>query len=191
LTTAGLDEEFLARLLAFIRRRVAGDADADDILQDVLVKLVERGAQVREESVPAWLFTVARRAIVDRYRARPSDVPLPAGAADAWAAPAISAEDEVTAARELSRCLAPFLDELAEEERALLLRVDVEGESQAEIARSLGASPSTVKSRVQRARARVLERLTRCCAIALDGRGLPQEYRRIEGCECGEGEARC
>jgi RNA polymerase sigma factor (sigma-70 family) len=63
-----LAAEFLARLRAFVRRRVRSDADADDVVQDVTYKLVRQGDG--KGSVHSWLFTVARHAIIDRHRSR-------------------------------------------------------------------------------------------------------------------------
>jgi RNA polymerase sigma-70 factor (ECF subfamily) len=169
--------EFLSRLRAFIRRRVESDADADDLLQDVLAKLVERGGSVSEESVPAWLFTVARRAIIDRYRSRSAT---------------ITSEEDLTrsdepggdASGELALCLEPMLTLLDKEDQELLRRVDMKGQSQAEIARELGVAVSTVKSRTQRARARLYAVLTDCCSVATDSRGRPYDFELRKGKSC-------
>jgi RNA polymerase sigma factor (sigma-70 family) len=59
------------RLRSFIRRRVASLEDADDILQDVILRLVDRdniGEPIGQ--VTSWLFTVARNRITDWYRKR-------------------------------------------------------------------------------------------------------------------------
>lgn len=57
------------RLLAFIRRRVPHEADAEDILQDVLGELVESYRLLKPvEQAAAWLFRVARNKITDLYR---------------------------------------------------------------------------------------------------------------------------
>lgn len=185
MTESALDREFLARLLAFIRARLPSAADAEDLRQDVLVKLVERRGEIRDESVPAWLFAVARHAIIDRYRARPGPHALPDGD--------VILEESVpeTASAELARCLEPFLAELAAEDREILLRVDAAGEKQSAIARELGIPVSTVKSRVQRARGRLLARLEACCAIALDRRGLPRDFERRSGAPCACDDEGC
>jgi len=173
-----LDREFLARLHAFIRRRVPSAADADDTLQDVLVKLVEHRSEVREESIPAWLYSVARRAVIDRYRARPGPLPLPAMDSIAKETP------PPDAVAELARCLEPLLARLTAEDREILLRVDAADERQSEIARGIGVPPSTVKSRVQRARDRLRAELEGCCEIALDPRGVPRDFVRNPGAPC-------
>ena len=54
------------RLLSFIRQRVAGNEDAEDILQDVFYQLAGNTEPI--EQVGNWLFTVARNKITDRYR---------------------------------------------------------------------------------------------------------------------------
>jgi RNA polymerase sigma factor (sigma-70 family) len=60
-----------ARLLRFIRRRVADPRDAEDILQDVFAELVEANRLLMPiDHVTAWLFRVARNRIVDRFRKR-------------------------------------------------------------------------------------------------------------------------
>lgn len=57
------------RLLNFIRKRVANDEEAEDILQDVFFQFVEAFRAIESiERVTSWLFTVARNKITDRYR---------------------------------------------------------------------------------------------------------------------------
>jgi RNA polymerase sigma factor (sigma-70 family) len=56
------------RLSRFIRARVPSDADAEDILQDVWQQLITTLEDGPLESVSAWLYTVARNRIIDRYR---------------------------------------------------------------------------------------------------------------------------
>lgn len=178
-----LSDEFLARLRAFIRRRVDCEADSDDLVQEVLAKLVERGQAVREESLPAWLFTTARRALADRGRARRAE--SLADEEGLRAAEPLGPD----AAAELASCLEPMLGALGEKDRELLRRVDMRGEVQAEIARELGLPLSTVKARTQRARARLLAVLTDCCEIATDAHGKPFDFRLREGRSCSSGDS--
>jgi RNA polymerase sigma factor (sigma-70 family) len=58
-----------SRLRNFIRRRVADEGDAEDILQDVFFELVEAYRLMKPvEQVGAWLYRVARNRIIDRFR---------------------------------------------------------------------------------------------------------------------------
>ncbi len=54
------------RLMGFIRKRVATEADAEDILQDVFYQLVGNTQPINQ--LAAWLFTVARNKITDKQR---------------------------------------------------------------------------------------------------------------------------
>jgi RNA polymerase sigma factor (sigma-70 family) len=59
------------RLFAFIRRRVASDSQAEDILQDVFYQLLTSYSVTEPlEQMTGWLFTVARNKIIDWYRRR-------------------------------------------------------------------------------------------------------------------------
>src|SRR6266478_3377321 len=77
LTMANLQDEAIKqtvrkerkRLFDFIRRRVKGDEDAEDILQDVFYELVETYRLMKPvEQIASWLFAVARNKITDSYR---------------------------------------------------------------------------------------------------------------------------
>jgi len=58
-----------SRLWNFIRRRVADQTDADDILQDVFYEFTQAYRLPEPiEQVSAWLFRVARNRIIDRFR---------------------------------------------------------------------------------------------------------------------------
>jgi RNA polymerase sigma factor (sigma-70 family) len=71
--------EHQPRLKAFIRRRVARKEDAEDILQDVLLQLTKTlDASLNPiEQVAAWLYRVARNAIIN-HGAKKREAPLPA-----------------------------------------------------------------------------------------------------------------
>lgn len=63
------------KLLSFIRSRVRSQSDAEDILQEVWYQLARAGDLSQVEQLGAWLFTVARRKIIDgarRKRAEPA-----------------------------------------------------------------------------------------------------------------------
>src|SRR3974377_638660 len=67
-------EDERARLRNFIRKRVADEADAEDILQDVFYEFVEAYRLMKPiEQVGAWLFRVARHRIIDLFRKRRND----------------------------------------------------------------------------------------------------------------------
>lgn len=177
-------DELDADLRRFIRRRVRDPETAEDLLQDVYLKIHTRVGDLRdEERLQAWVYRVARNAIADHYRAkRPTeelgDVPyLPDDPVDA------------EAAERLSRSVRLFLDTLPPPYREALVRTEDEGLTQVQLARRLGISVSGAKSRVQRARARLKALLLACCHFELDRAGRVIDYQpRAECCvACGSG----
>jgi RNA polymerase sigma-70 factor (ECF subfamily) len=175
--------ELEGRLRPFVARRVAAPADADDVLQDVFLRVQRSIAQVREEDrLGPWLFQVARSAIAEHGRARMRH-PL-ARDADVVEAPAPEPsgadDDELTS--ELVACVAHFVTLLPSPYREAITLTELEGVSQKDAAAMLGISHSGVKSRVQRGREQLRRMFEDACAIELDAR------RKVTECEprsCG------
>jgi RNA polymerase sigma-70 factor, ECF subfamily len=67
-------EQFSAPLQQFIRRRIRDPHSAEDILQDVFLKIHTRIDTLHQQDrVASWIYQIARNAIADYYRAqRPS-----------------------------------------------------------------------------------------------------------------------
>lgn len=167
--------EFRKKLLGFVQKRVRSEADAEDIVQDVLTKLASYGPATG--SVQAWLFTVARNAIIDRSRKR-TELQGP----ENWEIPDESPNDDVQ--MEMAKCLCPMMSALSTEDQSVLQRIDMRGESQVALAEQLGISTSGMKSRVQRARERLRGAVESCCTIACDSRGAPTECERNPDADC-------
>jgi len=56
-------------LWAFVRRRVSSDADADDVVQDVFLRMHTRMHTLDDQSsARAWAFAIARNALIDHHR---------------------------------------------------------------------------------------------------------------------------
>jgi RNA polymerase sigma-70 factor (ECF subfamily) len=168
--------ELEQKLRPFIQKRVARDADTDDVLQEVLLR-VHRGigGVHDEERLDAWIHRIARNAITDHLRARLKHPP--ALSAETPEEPDLGDdEDDRQAARDLSRCLSGFVAMLPSPYREAITLTELEGRSQKEAAEMMGVSLSGMKSRVQRGRAKLREMLEECCEIALDARGRVVDY---------------
>ncbi len=136
-------------LLGYLRHRLDDAETAADVLQDVFVKAIRQGADFCSLAQPrAWLFQVARNALVDRLRTTRPTSPLP----DDLSAPEEAALAPVDA---LADCLGRCLSELGPEDADILRRCDLDGQTVAAYAKSAGLSLAAAKSRLLRARQRL------------------------------------
>lgn len=176
---------FSDRLRAFIGKRVKDANDVQDVLQDVFAKIHAALGSLKEgEKLEAWLFQVARHAIMDHFRSRSGKrrgAGLPLEFSREIPASEISAE--------VASCLDPMMSLISGEDREALRLADVEGISQKDLAERLGLSVTGAKSRVQRARARLKDVVLECCLIEMDRRGNAIGYTRKKDdcgpCSCG------
>ncbi|QDA59572.1 sigma-70 family RNA polymerase sigma factor [Hymenobacter jejuensis] len=147
------------RLLAFIRRRVPDEADAEDILQDVFGELVESYRLLKPvEKVASWLFRVARNRITDLYR-RKKTTSLEAEAFNyndneegaLLLADVLPAQDDAPENRllreTLMEALADALEELPKNQRDVFVWHELEGKSFKELAEETGVPLKTLISR--------------------------------------------
>ena len=146
------------RLRNFIRRRVADEGDAEDILQDVFYELVQAYRMMKPiEQVSAWLYRVARNRIIDLFRrARPQQsLADPVVGEDGGAEmtledllPSPDAGPEAAFARGvLVDELTAAIEELPPEQRLVFVAHEIEGRSFKELAEETGASVNTLLSR--------------------------------------------
>ena len=173
-------EQYSRRLLVFIRGRVSNDADADDILQEVFIRVHRHLCCLPEpqwEKPESWIYQIARHLIIDQYRRRRELMEIPESVP---AEPDVP-EDDPEAVLALS--LRELIDELPEPYRQALILTEYQGLSQKQLAEQVGISLSGAKSRVQRARAKLREMLLTCCHFEFDRRGhLVEYYERCCGC---------
>lgn len=163
LITAWLATE--SELRGYLRHRVGHREDADEVLQEVFIKAMRQGEQFCAVDNPrAWLFQVARNALADRLRVSREHMALP----DDLAAPM---EEPAPPVDDLSQCLPRVLSELSAADRLAITLCDIEGHSQQVLAERLGLSLSGAKSRIQRARRRLKERLEKGCQVRFDENG--------------------
>lgn len=158
------------RLRNFIRRRVADEGDAEDILQEVFYELIRSYRLMKPvEQMGAWLFRVARNRITDLFRKNRAEVRRPT-AADARdeeespgleeLLPAADAGPEAAYARHvLLEELDAALGELPEAQREVFIAHELEGRSFKELAAATGLSVNTLLTRKHYAVLYLRERL--------------------------------
>jgi RNA polymerase sigma-70 factor (ECF subfamily) len=198
MTTAAMEDlwdEMHAPLLRLIGRHISDPRDAEDVLQDVMLRIHRHAGEMDEfEHLGAWIKQVTRNAIIDFYRRRAARREQPAGTSaevDEFRVPAPSGPTAPdVAGTELARCLRPLVARLPDKYREALEVTEFDGLSQVAAAERLGLSTSGMKARVQRARTQLRDSLLECCEVELDRRGSVAGYRlRGDGCaRCGAGQ---
>jgi RNA polymerase sigma-70 factor (ECF subfamily) len=176
---------FAPSLRRFLARRVPNGVEADDLLQDVFLRVVRHLPTLRSTDRPeVWLFQIARNAVRDSLRARlRRDGRTDALDDDVEAAPEDA--DVPAAQAELAPCLSAMVQRLAEPYRTAIALTSIDGLTQAEAAKRAGVSVSGMKSRVQRGREQLRQMLVRCCEVAVDVRGGVSDYHLRPESNCG------
>lgn len=143
------------RLGNFIRRRVPDPAEAEDILQDVFHEFVAAYRLPEPiEQAGAWLFGVARKRIIDRFRKKREE-PLPEVAGEdnegVWLDEVLpSADDGPEAAYAQAVLLEELyaaLSKLPEEQREVFIAHELDGRSFREMAAECGIGVNTLLAR--------------------------------------------
>jgi RNA polymerase sigma-70 factor (ECF subfamily) len=170
--TEAVWREFHGRVRSFVSRRVANDADADDIVQKMFLQVHRKASGVRDrDRLAAWLFQIARNAIVDHYRSPLRKREVASGGVVEMAslphATVAGEADDAGGHEEVAGCIRPMIDRLPAIYRRALTLVELDGRSQVAAAATEGISVSGMKARVQRGRAQLKEMLVSCCESAL------------------------
>jgi RNA polymerase sigma-70 factor (ECF subfamily) len=162
----------------FIRSRVSDPATADDILQDVFLRIHSRIETLNNcDKVQSWVFQIARNAVVDHYRARKDSTELPETIPDGGPDSTEEALPEAETCR-MDNCMLPMIQSLPDKYRDAVIMAEIDGLPQKQIAEKLGISLSGAKSRVQRGRAMMKGMLLDCCRFDFDRRGNVIDYDR-------------
>ena len=166
------------KLLSFIYSRVNNGPVAEDILQDVFVRIHARIDTLKEENkLSSWLYQITRNAIIDYYRARKLTEDLPETL--------LSPEEDPTekVRKDIEGCLEPMIASLPNKYRQALVLSDIEGRPQKELAKTQDLSLSGAKSRIQRARAMLKDMMLECCTFEYDNRDKVVDYE-VKGNSC-------
>jgi RNA polymerase sigma-70 factor (ECF subfamily) len=183
-TTEEVWTGFNSRLRSYIAARSRNQHDAEDILQEVFVKVHRHLTTVDDDRrLASWLFRVTHNTIIDHYRRR---VPIPVEQESNVPEP----DHHPVAERQLAPFLAVLIEDLPDRYREALTLSELGDTSQVELADRLGLSVSGAKSRVQRGRALLRKQLLQCCSVATDCRGrvmsftLKSPFPITEDCQC-------
>ncbi len=155
--------ELYAPLLFRIAHSVLrSPAEAEDVVQDTFVRVLEHRTRLPQNSEPirdlrVWLIRIAWNLALDRKRRIRPDQMDP-GFSDALPATLLSADQQL-AGRIQIHSVFREIDRLPKKERAVLLLSALDELSTPELAAVLGKSESAIRALLFRARTRLRERL--------------------------------
>ena len=150
-TDAELDRRYRPRLVAYARRLLRDEGEAEDVAQETLWRCAAvMGTTTKPIRVGAYLFQAARNGVTDRLRPQ---APVLVDDLDRLAlSDAHSDPAEVVDRRQRVRHLLAAVNALPHRQRRALLAVACEGRTHAEVAAWLDIDPAGSKALVHRAR---------------------------------------
>lgn len=163
-----------SELKGFVFKRVKDKALTEDIVHDVFLKVQGKIHQVKEsDKLFGWIYQITRNTITDHYRKnskviKPSDL------------------DWESAAPNFNECvsgvIAELIPTLPEKYRIPLEMTEIQNLSQLEVAEKLNLSYTAAKTRVQRARKMLREKIDEVLVVKTDGYGNVTVCRNRTAC---------
>ena len=153
---ADIFRKYRCQLVSFIQNRTS-DVEAEDVVQDVFLRLMETDSTSPVTQVASWLYQAARNKIIDNSRKRKEErMPEPSISKDGEVCiqklNKLLMDDDKSPEKELLRNavweeLEQALEELPDEQRYVFEQTEFEGRSFKELSEETGTSVNTLISR--------------------------------------------
>lgn len=186
--------EYYPKIVGYLNRLV-GEAEAEDVAQEVFVKVSRSLDGFRcESSLSTWIYRIATNSAMDHLRkpASRKTANIQGGLPDDDSTDGedtmpdndMPVHDTLLIRKDMNECIHCIVDSLPENYRSVLVLGDLEGLTNAEIAESVGISLDTVKIRLHRARTRLRKELEAKCnfyhdernELSCDRKNLPLKF---------------
>jgi RNA polymerase sigma-70 factor (ECF subfamily) len=162
----------------FVYRKVKDMAAAEDIVQDVFLKVHSNLGQLKDtEKITHWIYQITRNAIIDHFRNRSKSIVFTE----------LDWENEKQVLNDcVATCLMELLNTLPDKYKQALELTEIDNLSQIDLAKRLNISYSGAKSRVQRARQMLKEKMDERYLIKMDSYGNVIVCENRVPCNCSE-----
>ena len=161
-------------LLGYVKKRVRNQEDAEDLTQDVFLKLSKSNSN-GVDNLKSWVYTIAKNTITDYYRKKQ----LQTNAIEDDTIFDYDTDNDAGIA--LGKCVDSFVNQLPEEYRELMILSEIKEIPQKEIAEQLNINYVTVRSKIQRGRKKLKELFEGCCTILQGGKGSILDFESKTG----------
>jgi RNA polymerase sigma-70 factor (ECF subfamily) len=179
MSTIEIWKSYRLQLFNYIKRHVNDPHVAKDILQEVFIKADTRKHEIKDISkLGGWMFSITRNTISDYFRKNAKEKRT----LDQWSDSDISTDPTYNAC--VATCLNQLIFTLPQPYQDALIKAEVEGVPQTALAEVLGISHSGAKSRVQRARRMLKEKLFELYTIRTDSYGNVIVCEDKVPCQC-------
>lgn len=170
-------DEYHARIHGYLRRMV-GEDQAEDLTQDVFVKIGHALENFRGESkLSTWIYRIATNTALDHLRSvlrgdnkklSVDDISDTEADKNVWTGEDGNLTDKRVIRREMNHCIREVIETLPESYKLVLVLSDVEGMRDNEISEIIGSSLQATKIKIHRARARLRSELEKTCVFYRD-----------------------
>jgi len=153
-------------LKSYILKRVNDSTIADDLVQEVMIKLIESHQKSTEvKNMKAWLFQISRNVMYDYFKKNQMTYQFDTEHH--------AIEDTFSDSEKIivSDFIIPMIDLLPKEYAEPLKMYDIDKISQKKISEKLNIGLSATKMRIQRGRKKIRELFVECCEMKLDKNG--------------------
>lgn len=173
-------DEYHAKIIRYLTR-IVGPSEAEDLTQEVFVKVGQSLETFRGESqLSTWIYRIATNAALDRLRhsvRHGGEKLLPVESIAEIKADADIQTGELKASTEqrlirseMNGCIREIIQTLPEQYRSVIVLGELEGLKDGEIAEILGVTLQAAKVRLHRARAKLRKELAAACVFYRDER---------------------
>lgn len=172
-------QDFNKELKSFVVSKVGNSSDADDVLQNAFIKIMQNIDKVKNaKNMRQYLYGIVRNSTIDFIRSK-KDLTT-----DLEEQIEFSIDESKTLNTTIADCcVKPFINKLPDKYKDALLATEFQNVSQKELAERMNLSYSGLKSRVQRGREKLKDLLVECCALKSDNYGNLIE-KDSEKCSC-------
>jgi len=178
-----LSQRLGPQLRTYLRRMVRNAADAEDLLQETMLRIA-RGLPgfERRSSLKNWAYRIASNVAIDFIRRSGSSTLIEFDESVAGKEQSTHGEDDRLILDEMNECVRQVIDGLPPQYRAALVLHHLQGKTAVETAEILELTPANAKMRIHRAKARLREALDRECEFyTSDGGSLRCDRKPPDG----------
>src|SRR5688572_22913740 len=131
---AGIYKTFRSEILGYIKSKIRSREDAEDILQNVFIKISANLDKLAGEDVKlkSWIFTITRNAIIDYYRINANKKKV--AVTEEISEDILEPEEDSDPTKGLDQCMSSMIGLLPDDYRDIIIESEIKGVKQKDLA---------------------------------------------------------